>query len=69
MHVQKSVCLRGVCLGLRLVWGVCVYVYIWESPRIAVFGSIGDRWDDRQVGVTPSRTGVTEMSLVKGKGY
>lgn len=49
--------------------GVCVYVYIWESPGIAVFGSIGDRWDDRQVGVTPSRTGVTEMSLVKGKGY
>ena len=48
---------------------VCVYVYICESPGIAVFHSIGDRWDDRRVGVTPNGTGVTEMSLVKGKGY
>lgn len=43
-------------------------VCIWESPGISVFSSIGDRWDARQVGVTPSRTGVIEMSLVKGKG-
>ena len=47
---------------------VCVYVCIFESPGIAVFSSIGDRWDDWQVGVTPNRTGVIEMSLVKGKG-
>ena len=74
LPLQKSVCLGGMCLGLRLVWCmcvcvcVCVCVCICESPGIAVFSSIGDRWIDRQVGVTPNRTGVIEMSLAKGKG-
>ena len=57
-----------VCVCVCVCMYVCMYVCICESPGIAVFSSIGDRWDDWQVGVTPNRTGVIEMSLVKGKG-
>lgn len=47
----------------------CVSVCVWGwASGVAVLNHTSARWDDRQVGVTPNRTGGVESSLVKGEG-